>query len=359
MYRLTGNTEYLSAVEQVWQNINDTEINITGSGASMESWFGGKHLQYMPIRHFQETCVTATWIKLSRQLLLLTGNTKYADAVEISFYNALLGAMRTDASDWAKYTPLSGQRLPGSEQCGMGLNCCNASGPRGLFVIPQTAVLTSAKGVDVNLYIAGDYKLTTPRHQQMVLKLEGEYPKNNKMSFLLSLKKAENITIRLRIPEWSTATKVIVNDVAVEHVQAGKYMELSRTWHHGDRISIEFDMPGIVHRLGQHPEYVAITRGPIVLARDQRLAGPGLEAFLTPVVDDKQQILLEATNTQNTDIWMSFMAKFQPEAYTEDGAPAILVGLCDYASAGNSSQKDDYPFFKVWMPQLFNPAISQ
>lgn len=179
------------------------------------------------------------------------------------------------------------------------------------------------------------------------------------MSFLLSLKKAENITIRLRIPEWSTATKVIVNDVAVEHVQAGKYLELSRTWHHGDRISIEFDMPGIVHRLGQHPEYVAITRGPIVLARDQRLAGPGLEAFLTPVVDDKQQILLEATNTQNTDIWMSFMAKFQPEAYTEDGAPAILVGLCDYASAGNSSQKDDYPFFKVWMPQLFNPAISQ
>ena len=359
MYRLTGNTEYLSAVEQVWQNIYDTEINITGSGASMESWFGGKHLQYMPIRHFQETCVTATWIKLSRQLLLLTGNTKYADAVEISFYNALLGAMRTDASDWAKYTPLSGQRLPGSEQCGMGLNCCNASGPRGLFVIPQTAVLTSAKGVDVNLYIAGDYKLTTPRHQQMVLKLEGEYPKNNKMSFLLSLKKAENITIRLRIPEWSTATKVIVNDVAVEHVQAGKYLELSRTWHHGDRISIEFDMPGIVHRLGQHPEYVAITRGPIVLARDQRLTGPGLEAFLTPVVDDKQQILLEATNTQNTDIWMSFMAKFQPEAYTEDGAPAILVGLCDYASAGNSSQKDDYPFFKVWMPQLFNPAILQ
>lgn len=359
MYRLTGNMEYLSAVEQVWQNIYDTEINITGSGASMESWFGGKLLQYMPIRHFQETCVTATWIKLSRQLLLLTGNNKYADAVEISFYNALLGAMRTDASDWAKYTPLSGQRLPGSEQCGMGLNCCNASGPRGLFVIPQTAILTSAKGIDINLYISGDYKLRTPHQQQMTLKSEGEYPKKNKMTFLISLNKAETMEIRLRIPKWSGATRVVVNDMAVNNVQAGKYLELSRMWKNGDRISIEFDMPGVIHRLSQHPEYVAITRGPIVLSRDQRLTGPAIEAVLTPVVEDQQRIWLEPIDTNNSDIWMSFTAKFQPEAYTEDDAPVINVGLCDYASAGNSSQKDDYPFFRVWMPQLFNPAVSQ
>lgn len=359
MYRLTGNTEYLSAVEQTWQNIYDTEINITGSGASMESWFGGKKLQYIPIRHFQETCVTATWIKLSRQLLLLTGNTKYADAIEISFYNALLGAMRTDASDWAKYTPLSGQRLPGSEQCDMGLNCCNASGPRGLFVIPQTAILISATGVDINLYIAGHYKLRTPHRQQMTLKSEGEYPKKNKISFSISLHKAETMEIKLRIPKWSIATKITVNNIAVDHVQAGKYLELYRTWDNGDRISIEFDMPGIIHRLGQYPEYVAITRGPIILARDQRLPGPSLEAILTPAAEDKQQILLEPFNTDNSDIWMSFWAKFQPEAYTEEDAPVIHVGLCDYASAGNSSQKNDYPFFKVWMPQLFNPTVSQ
>ena len=99
LYRLTGNVTYLSAVEKTWQSIMDTEINITGSGSAMESWFGGKQVQYMPIKHYQETCVTATWIKLSRQLLMLTGNSKYADAIEQSLYNALLGAMKSDGSD--------------------------------------------------------------------------------------------------------------------------------------------------------------------------------------------------------------------------------------------------------------------
>ena len=78
LYRLTGNESYKAAVEKTWQSIMDTEINITGSGSAMESWFGGKQVQYMPIKHYQETCVTATWIKLSRQLLMLTGNSKYA-----------------------------------------------------------------------------------------------------------------------------------------------------------------------------------------------------------------------------------------------------------------------------------------
>lgn len=105
-----------------------TEINIVGSGSSVECWFGGKDAQALPINHYQETCVTATWIKLSQQLLKLTADSKYADAIEQTFYNALLGAMKPDGSDWAKYSPLAGHRLEGGEQCDMGLNCCVASG---------------------------------------------------------------------------------------------------------------------------------------------------------------------------------------------------------------------------------------
>ncbi|NLN59075.1 MAG: hypothetical protein GX151_14420, partial [Gammaproteobacteria bacterium] len=169
LYRLTGKPEYRQAAERTWQSILDSEINIAGSGASMEAWFGGKALQAIPINHFQETCVTVTWVKLSQQLLRLTGEAKYADAIEIAFYNALLGAMRPDGSDWAKYTPLSGQRLGGSEQCGMGLNCCNASGPRGLFTIPHTAVMESKNGASVNFYIEGTYKLKTPEGNQLII----------------------------------------------------------------------------------------------------------------------------------------------------------------------------------------------
>ena len=73
LYRLTGKDEYKVAVEKTWENIRGTEINIAGSGSAMECWFGGAKLQTSPIVHYQETCVTATWIKLSQQLLRLTG----------------------------------------------------------------------------------------------------------------------------------------------------------------------------------------------------------------------------------------------------------------------------------------------
>ncbi|WP_298298028.1 beta-L-arabinofuranosidase domain-containing protein, partial [Hydrotalea sp.] len=155
LYRITGKLEYKDAVEKTWENIRQNEINITGSGASVECWFGGKNLQTIPIEHYQETCVTATWIKLSQQLLKLTGDAKYADATEQSFYNALLGAMKPDGSDWAKYSPLAGERLQGSEQCGMGLNCCVASGPRGLFTLPLTTVMSDKKGVQINFFVSG------------------------------------------------------------------------------------------------------------------------------------------------------------------------------------------------------------
>ncbi|MCL1822293.1 MAG: glycoside hydrolase family 127 protein, partial [Prolixibacteraceae bacterium] len=115
LYRLTGNSEFKAAVEKTWQNILDTEINIVGSGAAAECWFGGKRFQTLPIYHFQETCVTVTWIKLNQQLLRLTGEAKYANDIELTYYNALLGAMSPDGSDWAKYTPVSGLRHEGSE----------------------------------------------------------------------------------------------------------------------------------------------------------------------------------------------------------------------------------------------------
>ena len=356
LYRITGKQVYKEAVEKTWQSIIDSEINIVGSGSAMEAWFSGQEKQTMPIAHYQETCVTVTWLKFNQQLLRLTGEAKYADAIEKTFYNALLGAMRPDGSDWAKYTPLSGQRLEGSEQCGMGLNCCNASGPRGLFTIPRTAVMQSDKGAFINFYIDGNYHVKSPKNQTFVIEQETDYPISGKIDLNIKIKRKENMEIALRIPSWSTNYKVIVNDV-VEYetgkITPGNYLKLNREWNNSDKISIEFEMSGKIHRFGKSPEFIAITRGPIVLSRDERLNKTSLEAILTPVINEKESIDLIKEDTKDPELIMIFSADFIPESYTEQGAQPIKVYLCDYASAGNSV--DSFPFFKVWLPQLYNP----
>lgn len=353
LYRLTGKQEYKEAVERTWQNIHDTEMNIAGSGSSVECWFGGSKLQAMPVFHYQETCVTATWIKLSQQLLRLTGDAKYADAIEQTYYNALLGSMKPDGSDWAKYTPLAGQRLEGTEQCGMGLNCCVASGPRGLFTFPLTAVMSGKDLVQVNFFAEGTYEMQTSGKQKVTIIQETDYPVSGKVRLKVQLAKPGNLSVRIRIPQWSKKSDVRINGESLSGVVPGTFVTIERLWKPGDLIDLGLDMRGRVVTLGDRPENMAILRGPVVLSRDSRLSGPALEATLRPMADKEGYLKLEPVEQKNPEIWMEFKASFMPESFAEGGAQPIPVVLCDYASAGNT--QTDHPYFKVWLPQLLDP----
>ena len=354
LYRLTGNETYKKAVVETWQNIKDTEIDIVGSGASTEMWFGGKAVENTPIHHFQETCVTVTWLKLTEQLFRLTGEAKYADEAEKTYYNALLGSMSNHGATWAKYTPLNGQRLPGSEQCGMGLNCCEASGPRGLFAIPMHLVMERKEGLQVNYFADGTFKLKSPQGNPVTLTQHTDYPRSGVIEMSIDLQKPEDIEIDIRIPGWSKNTKLSVNGIAVNDLQAGQYAKIKRTWKTGDKIALELDMRGRIVETGTNTRSMAILRGPIVLARDARFEGTGIAAVLKPVADKDGYIKLTPISNPTSDgILMLFNADFIPESYSENPKGPASITLCDYASAGNGHENS---FYKVWSPQLLNPS---
>src|SRR5690606_38800661 len=185
-------------------------------------------LQCHPIYKYQETCVTVTWLKLTHQLLMLTGKSKYADAGETVLYNALLGSMSPNGAQWTKYTPLIGQRLPGSGQCGMDLNCCDASGPRGLFNIPEHIVMTGKNGVVINYYVAGTFGAKTPQGQAINVVQETQYPREDIVAIKFEIKKAEQFPLHIRIPQWSHSSKVIVNGREVIYDSADGYASIVR-----------------------------------------------------------------------------------------------------------------------------------
>ena len=353
LYRITGNKTYKLAVENTWKNINATEINIAGSGSSIECWFGGKKLQAEPITHYQETCVTATWIKLNQQLLRLTGEAKYADAIEQTFYNALLGSMKDDGSDWSKYTPLQGKRLLGEGQCGMGINCCVASGPRGLFTIPLSTVMRNDDGINVNFFIDGTYEVKTPLGRQARLIQETNYPVSENVSLKIETDRAEDFVVNLRIPSWSARSFVNVNGDSISDVFAGEYVRIKRKWKTGDKINIVFDMRGRVVTLGELPRYVAIMRGPVVLSRDQRLGGPNVNESIAPVLDKEGFFPLEFSGEGQNGIWMQYKGNFILESHKEGAKSQEALTLCDYASAGKTYGDDSW--FTVWFAQYVNP----
>lgn len=353
LYRITGKPQYKEAVEKTWANINETEINIAGSGSSVECWFGGKQLQTMPIAHYQETCVTATWIKLSQQLLRLTGDSKYADAIEQTYYNALLGSMKPDGSDWAKYSPLAGQRLEGGEQCGMGLNCCVASGPRGLFTLPLTAVMSEKDGATVNFFIDGSYHVQIPGGNPIDITQQTDYPVSGNINLKISLTQNETFTLRVRIPAWSKQSVVTINGENFSNIVPGQYAEIKRNWKPGDIVNVALDMRARLMQLGSPQQNIAIVRGPVVLARDARLGGANVDESAKPVLNKESYLELEPAGLNNNGVWMQFKAPFILESHKEGANKPVSLLLCDYASAGNTY--DDRSRFRIWIPQLYTP----
>src|SRR5690606_30460931 len=236
----------------------------------------------------------------------------YANAVERAFYNALLGSLNPIDYTWAKYTPLVGQRLPGSGQCGMNLNCCEASGPRGLFNIPSHVLMSTSAGVSINYYLPGKYHVIREGRPVRFSQVTN-YPVDGSVRIHLELKQPNQFEVLLRIPEWSAQTFVKVNGSPVKVGNSG-YIVLDRMWRTNDVIELELDMRG---RIAYQNDYFALMRGPILLARDSRLVGPDLTSTIRPILDDEGYIKLSQPLSKHEYTWMEFSAQFLPESYTE------------------------------------------
>lgn len=359
LYRITGNATYKNAVEQTWQSILDTEINILGSGSASECWYGGKKHQQHVTLHNNETCVTVTWIKLSQQLLRLTGESKYADAIEKSYYNALLGAMKPDGSDWSMYSQMAGIRSFGTNQCNMGLNCCVASGPRGLFTLPSTIVTAQKEGVQVNFYNEGTFTVETPKKQSIQVKQQTAYPVDGKIKLQLAIKKAEQFAVNLRIPAWSKNSQVEVNGKPIEQqVIAGQYLNIKRQWQNGDELTLNLDMRGRIETLSGEPDNLALLRGPMVLVRDFRLSGPiSVDEIITPVQAQDGFVPMKMISSANGAIKMAFEVPCIVGSWRiGENAKPVNLTFIDYLSSGSTFS--DASRYRVWFPQLLDPSVT-
>ncbi|MCX6903038.1 MAG: glycoside hydrolase family 127 protein, partial [Verrucomicrobia bacterium] len=140
--RVTGERGLLEPVLNAWQGIVDHRLYLTGSASAGEHFQADYVLPNQPGAHICETCVTTTWIQLNLQLLRLTGEGKFGNELERTFYNHLAAAQHPRGDDWCYYTALEG-RKPYDK----GISCCHSSGPRGMALVPQSSYLKSVAAV--------------------------------------------------------------------------------------------------------------------------------------------------------------------------------------------------------------------
>ncbi|MFV0590047.1 MAG: glycoside hydrolase family 127 protein [Draconibacterium sp.] len=349
LYLVHQNPKYLKAVVDVVENIINTEINVAGSGSAFECWYHGIENQTRPTYHTMETCVTMTWMKLCYNLLQVTGESRYADQIEKTFYNALMASMKFDGAEIAKYSPLEGRRHAGEEQCGMHINCCNANGPRGFTLMPGYSYMTTGNSVFVNFYCQSEAQIKLENNNEVIIRQTTSYPEGDRITFEIQPEKEASFELAFRIPVWSEKNSIKINDEEIAGITPGTYKRINRTWKNGDKIELTLDLHG---RLVKQDDYQAIVRGPVVLVRDSRF-NDGFVDEAAVIRNGNGIVSLEPVKDKPENIWMAFTAPLVlgTDLEGEFRAPKP-VHFCDFASAGNTW--DAHTRYKVWIRETQN-----
>jgi hypothetical protein len=344
LHRQTGEAAWRTAVERLVANVRDNEITIVGSGSSGERWCGGARRQHEAVPHWMETCVTVTWIKLLAQVHRLGGDSRLVDDLERSVYNALLGALGSDATWWSHYSPLAGVRAPAPEQCGMHQNCCVASGPRALALVPQLAVMQHREGPVINLFCPGSARAATPSGGAVTLAVETDYPAGDTIAIAVDPERPEEFALRLRVPAWSEATELRING-EFARVEPGTYAIVRRKWSPGDKVTLRLDVRVRAIGIPGGHAYTALARGPVVLAFDRRITRDFVGDGWTGLrVRSGAGNVVEARRvTAPGSIRLAFEVPFRSASGRE-----TTLRMCDYASAGQTWSAESK--LRVWLP---------
>ena len=317
-YRITGIEKYKTALINYADRILESDFTVIGCAGCTHELFDHSTVRQSNTTNgeiMQETCVTVTLMKFFWQMTLLTGNSRYVDAFEISMYNAYFGSINTEkivkrdvidnySTDciteimpFDSYSPLTA----GVRGTGIGgfkvmsdnhyYGCCACIGSAGVGLIPKMAMLAANDGYVINLFINGVVKMNTECDAEF--NIQTDYPKTGKEN--ITVNADGEFTLYIRNPHWSDNTEVTVNCEKTEVCDG--YIKIRKHWKKGDRVELNLDMRTKVvypieygHEIlmnkviwghnymvstydEQDPEalnHIALTRGPITLAQDSR-----------------------------------------------------------------------------------------
>ncbi len=337
LYRVTGDPAHLRAVRHAWEDITARRLYLTGSASQGEHFRDDHELPNPESAHVAETCVTTTWIQFNVQLLRLTGEARFGEELERTFYNHLTAAQRPDGAQWCYFTALEGRK-----PYGPGINCCVSSGPRGLALAPLAAAFTyradAAPGLALNLFELESFS-TVVDGQPVRLAVATEFPRAGRSTVTVAAEKPVRFALKIRQPAW-------VGQLAAKATPDAKviprdgWLEIApRTWQPGETVALTHALsPRLI--AGEHGNAgkAALAWGPFILAYDTT-ANPGGDPPAQIALADpgsRPPVELKSGATETLQFTALVRSALRPE-------PRLAV-FVPFADAGGSGGQ-----YRVWL----------
>ena len=295
--RMTQDEEKRQTCLRIWNNMVQRRMYITGGIGSQgigEAFTSDYDLPNDTA--YGESCASIGLMMFARRMLEMEGDAHYADVMERAFYNTVLGGMALDGKHFFYVNPLEThpKSIPHNHiydhikpvrQRWFGCACCPPNIARTLVAIGHYLFTPRPDALFINFY-AGSEAQFTVNDRTLALKIEGNYPWDERVTIRFNHPQAVEHTLALRLPEWCEAPRVQVNGEAAQGEIIKGYLHLHRQWQEGDVVTLYLPMtirrvyanPLVRHAAGK----VAIQRGPLVYCLEEADNGAELHNLSLP-----------------------------------------------------------------------------
>jgi uncharacterized protein len=268
-YMVAGSEKHLRAARNAFAMLEAQSYATGGWGPDEKLRAPGSADVYNSLsnthRSFETPCGSYAHFKLTRYLLRATGDARYGDSMERVMYNTVLGAKPLEENGKAFYYSdynYDGKRVYHAAHW----PCCSGTLPQ---VATDYRILTyfrAPQAVYVNLYIPSTLRWAD-NGVALSLTQQGEYPYEGHVAFTVTTSRPTELALHFRIPEWAEGASIAVNGKRQNGLAIpGRFAGIRREWKAGDRVELELPLKLRVEPIdAQHPDTVALVRGPLVL----------------------------------------------------------------------------------------------
>ena len=288
---LTGDADYIRAIDNIWDNVVSKKLYITGGiGARHHGEAFGDNYELPNLTAYNETCAAIANVYWNHRLFLMHGDAKYYDVLERSLYNGLISGVSMDGGTFFYPNPLEsdGEYKFSQGACHrqpwFGCACCPSNISRFIPSLPGYVYAIKERDVYLNLFMSNTTNLRV-EGKNVSLKQTTTYPWDGDVQVEVTKASGNPFNMMIRIPGWvrnevlpsdlysytdnkKTNYSVKVNGQPVKSDLVKGYFSIDRKWKKGDKIEIHFDMQPRMVKAHQQVEAdkgrVSFERGPVV-----------------------------------------------------------------------------------------------
>lgn len=366
----TGDETLLQASIRRWEDMVATKTSLTGGVGSRHAGesFGDRY-ELPPDRAYNETCAAIASIHWSWRLLLATGDSRYADLIERTLFNAFAASTSTDGTRFFYVNALQRRHdhhegdEPRRRREWFECACCPPNIMRLVASLGTYVATGSDEGVYLHQFAPGTIEAPVG-HGDVALTVDTDYPWSGLVRIIVDRAPDTAWALNVRVPGWCPAVHATVGGerLAATPNEHG-YASWRRHWQVGDTLTVEMDMPArLIYpdlRIDALRGCAAIERGPLVYCfeqvdqpddvdLDQLMLAPDLELRTTDHEDYAglgRSVVIQ-TRAKAVALPSSACLPYSAEPPEEKGTQTTFATAIPYFQWDNR----DGQAMRVWVP---------